>query len=506
MIEKIELLDISKQFPLVRALDHVSLTIHSGEIHSLLGENGAGKTCLMKILYGMMTPSGGCIRIDGEEVKFKSPKDAIRRGIGMVHQHFMLSPVMTVLENIIVNAEPIKRFGFIDYDKALSKVKELIDTYNFGINPMQKVQELSVGEQQRVEILKAIYRGAEILILDEPTAVLTPQEVEELFSIMRNLKEKGTGIIIITHKLKETLAIADVISVLRDGTMIKEREKLESVTDEDLARMMVGRDVELNIHTTEDTIGEDYFFVQGINLTEKGIRKLTDISFTIKQGEILGIAGVEGNGQSELIEVLTGLRNPDSGTIKKGNDIVSGDASDFLKKRIGHIPEDRLTRGLITEFSVARNEILGYHDNPLFSSHGFLNEKAIEKYAEEAIKEYEIKTPNGKELASSLSGGNQQKIVVSRVIKQNPDVLIVAQPTRGVDVGAMENIHHQLLNLKKEKKSVLLISADLDEVYNLSDRIAVMYDGQIVAMLDKNSTNHLELGLLMTGGKVQHEN
>lgn len=505
MIERIELSDISKQFPLVRALDHVSLTIKSGEIHSLLGENGAGKTCLMKILYGMMPATEGSIKIDGEEVKFKSPKDAIKRGIGMVHQHFMLSPVMTVLENIIVNAEPMKRFGFIDYDKALEVVQNLIDTYNFGIDPKKKVQELSVGEQQRVEILKAIYRGAEILILDEPTAVLTPQEVNELFSIMRNLKEKGTGIIIITHKLKETLAIADVISVLRDGKMIREREKLGAVTDEDLARMMVGRDVELNIHATEDTIGEEYFKVEDISFSEKGIQKLSDISFSIRQGEILGIAGVEGNGQSELIEVLTGLKKPDKGRILKGNEEIKGDAADFLKNKIGHIPEDRLTRGLITEMSVARNEILGYHDDPLFSSHGFLKEKAIEKYAEDAIKEYEIKTPNGKELASSLSGGNQQKIVVSRVIKQNPDVLIVAQPTRGVDVGAMENIHHRILNLKKEGKSVLLVSADLDEVYNLSDRIAVMYDGKIVAVLDKNATNHIELGLLMTGGKRENE-
>lgn len=502
MIDTIELVDVTKQFPLVRALDHVSLTIHGGEIHSLLGENGAGKTCLMKILYGMMPATSGSIVIDGKEVHFQSPKDAINAGIGMVHQHFMLSPVMSVLENIIVNAEPVKRLGFIDWKKARENVKALIAKYKFNIDPEKKVQELSVGEQQRVEILKAIYRGAAILILDEPTAVLTPQEVDELFAIMSNLKNNGTGIIIITHKLKETLAIADTISVLRDGHMIKERESLENVTDEDLARMMVGRDVELYIQAREKNIGDEYFHVENISLGDKNTTILNDISFTIHKGEILGVAGVEGNGQTELIEVLTGLRKPSSGRIIKGDVEIKGDAKEFINSKIGHIPEDRLTRGLISEMSIARNEILGYHDDERFSKHGFLNEKAIEKYTNEAIEEYGIKTPNSKELVSSLSGGNQQKVVVSRVIKQDPDVLIVAQPTRGVDVGAMENIHHQILNLKDNGKSILLVSADLDEVYNLSDRIAVIYDGKIVKILDKEKTNQIELGLLMTGGEL----
>jgi ABC-type uncharacterized transport systems, ATPase components len=500
MIDSIEMIDISKQFPLVRALNHVSLTLHGGEIHSLLGENGAGKTCLMKILYGMMESSEGKVLINGEEVKFRSPADAISRGIGMVHQHFMLSPVMSVTENIIVNAEPRTKYGLIDRKKAREEVQSLIDKFNFQLDPDKKIQQLSVGEQQRVEILKALYRGAEILILDEPTAVLTPQEVDALFVIMRNLKTNGTGIIIITHKLKETLAIADTISVLRDGHMVRERESLGAVTSEDLARMMVGRDVELNIQSHEDTIGEDYFFIKNCSLTERGIEVLKNINLTIRKGEILGIAGVEGNGQSEFIEVLTGLRKPTTLTLMKGDEEITGDAKAFIESGIGHIPEDRLTRGLIPEFTIEQNEILGYQDRPAFTAKGFLRTAEIEAYTEKNIKEYKIKTPNGKELVSSLSGGNQQKVVVSRVIEQDPDVLIVAQPTRGVDVGAMEYIHHRILDLKKKGKAVLLISADLDEVYNLSDRIAVMYSGEIVAVLDKKATDQLALGLLMTGG------
>lgn len=501
MIGTIEMRGIVKDFPLIRALDHVSLTVKSGEIHSLLGENGAGKTCLMKILYGMMAPTEGSIVIDGEPVVFRSPKDAIARGIGMVHQHFMLSPVMTVMENIIVNAEPKTKHGLIDYDRAYSEVQKLIDTYHFGIDAHRKVQELSVGEQQRVEILKAIWRGAQILILDEPTAVLTPQEVDELFDIMRSLKKGGTGIVIITHKLKETLAIADTISVLRDGVMVRQRQELGNVTPEGLAQMMVGRPVVLNLQGKKGTIREPYFFAKGINLTVDGVKVLKDVGFTIHKGEILGVAGVEGNGQTELIEVLTGLRKPDSGTIMKGTEKIEGDAKTFLRKGIGHIPEDRLTRGLVLEFSVEDNEILGYQDDPRFTKRGFLRRKNIGDFTEEAIREYGIKTPNGKERVSSLSGGNQQKVVVSRVIREDPDVLIVAQPTRGVDVGAMENIHRQILALKEKGKAVLLISADLDEVYNLSDRIAVMYGGRIVAVLDKEKTNNLELGLLMMGGR-----
>jgi simple sugar transport system ATP-binding protein len=495
--------DIIKQFPLVRAVDNVSFMIKAGEIHSLLGENGAGKTCLMKVLYGMLNSEKGTISINGKIVQIKNPKMAIDLGIGMVHQHFMLTPVMTVTENIIVNNEPLLKKGlFIDYARAKIQVQKLIDKYHFNIDANAYVKNLSVGEQQRVEILKAIYRGAKILILDEPTAVLTPQEVEELFLIMRQLKEDGTGIVIITHKLKETLEIADCISVLRDGKMIRHRETLKNVNENILAEMMVGREVELNIRADESNIGEPYFFVKNCNLEKDGRDVLTDINFEIRKGEILGIAGVDGNGQTELIEILTGLRKANFVEIIKDGIKIKGQSSDFLRAKIGHIPEDRLDRGLISHMTIEENFILGYHNLSEYVKHGFLNFKNSKQNTLKAIKEYKIKTPNEREFISSLSGGNQQKVVVARVVSQNPDVLIVAQPTRGVDVGAMEYIHRQILQLKKEGKAILLISADLEEVYDLSDRIAVIYNGKINYILDKNQTNQLELGLLMTGGTL----
>ena len=502
-MNSVEMIDIVKQYPLVRAVDHVSFSLGQGEIHSLLGENGAGKSTLMKILYGMTVPDEGEIRVNGEPVKIKSPKDAIRLGIGMVHQHFMLSPVMSVTENIIVNHEPRKGW-LIDEKKAEQEIQALIDRFHFNINAKAKVQELSVGEQQRVEILKAIYRGANILILDEPTAVLTPQEVEELFVIMRNLKKDNKSIIIITHKLKETLAIADRISVLRDGKMVESGLPLGNVTTSDLAKMMVGRDVELNVRRENTNMGEEFFRIQDLQLSERGVQVLKGISLSIRKGEILGVAGIEGNGQPELIEVLTGLRKADSGTMTMGTEAIRGDAHAFLKHKIGHIPEDRLSRGLVAEMSIEDNLILGYHDEPQFLKQGLLQKKNIQSYAEEAVGEYMIKTPNARELVSSLSGGNQQKVVIARVFKQNPDVLIVAQPTRGVDVGAMEYIHHQLLRLRDEGKAILLISADLDEVRSLSDRIAVIYDGRIVCVQQAEDTDELSLGLLMTGGKEEH--
>lgn len=503
MFKNIEMKHITKQFPLVRALDDVSFSIKTQEIHSLLGENGAGKTCLMKILYGMLKLDKGQILVDGKEVVINTPKDAIDLGIGMVHQHFMLAPVLSVADNIIVNNEPKKKKNlFIDREKAIDEVQTLIDKYHFNINAKALVKDLSVGEQQRVEILKAIYRGSQLLILDEPTAVLTPQEVEELFEIMLKLKENGTGIIIITHKLKETLKIADTISVLRDGKIIKHRESLDDVDETKLAKMMVGRDVELNISCEEDTIGAPFFSVKDCSLKLKGRQVLKDINFTINRGEILGLAGVEGNGQSELIKVLTGLVKSDTAIILKGEKEITGNASTFIHEKIGHIPEDRLERGLIVEMNLEENIILGYHDLPTYSSHGVLNKKKITEEGNNAIRDFKIKVPNSKEKILSLSGGNQQKVVVARVVTQNPDVLIIAQPTRGVDVGAMEYIHKKILSLKKEGKSIFLISADLEEVYNLSDRIAVIYNGEINNILDKNKTNIFELGLLMAGGSV----
>lgn len=505
MIERIDMVDIVKQFPLVRAVDHVSFSIHAGEIHSLLGENGAGKTCLMKILYGMMKPDEGQILVDGQAVSFRSPRDSIALGIGMVHQHFMLSPVMTVTENIIAGAEPVKKRFFIDMDKAVSQVQELIDRYHFGIDALARVQDLSVGEQQRVEILKALYRGARILILDEPTAVLTPQEVDELFSIMRSLKESGAGIVIITHKLKETLAIADRISVLRFGKLVTHRQELGSATVEELAEMMVGRDVELNVSSEGKVDGPVCFEVENCTLTRNGLPVLKDISFNIRKGEILGIAGVEGNGQSELAEVLTGNLRADSLTMRKDGKEISGSTRTLMEEGIGHIPEDRLSMGLIVEKTISENLILGYHGGSQFCERGILKKKDIDSFASQAIKKYAIKTPDGNQKAASLSGGNQQKIVVARVIEEEPDILVVCQPTRGVDVGAMEFIHHQILGLRERGKAILLISADLDEVMNLSDRIAVMYEGRIVKTVDADSVTARELGLWMTGGGNNEE-
>ncbi|MEG0177511.1 ABC transporter ATP-binding protein [Anaerorhabdus sp.] len=499
-MNSVEMIGILKQYPHVTAVDHVSFSLKQGDIHSLLGENGAGKSTLMKVLYGMTPMDEGKILIDGKEVKIKSPKDAIDLGIGMVHQHFMLSPVMTVIENIIVNNEPKSRF-FIDSKKAKEEIQNLIDKFNFNINGETKVEDLSVGEQQRVEILKAIYRGANILILDEPTAVLTPQEVEELFVIMRKLKEDNKSIVIITHKLKETLAIADTISVLRDGKMVQSNLSLENVTVHDLANLMVGRDVELNMRRNNTNKGDTYFEVKNVSLEEKGIKVLKDINLNICKGEILGIAGIEGNGQTELIEVLTGLKKPTSGNFYKGGQEIFGNPNKFIKNKIGHIPEDRHLRGLVVDLPIEDNLILGYHDKEEFMKNGLMKKKNISDFSNKAIKEYMIKTPSKNELVGSLSGGNQQKVVIARVFEQNPDVLIVAQPTRGVDVGATEYIHQQLLKLRDEGKSILLISADLDEVRSLSDRIAVIYDGKIICLHNANEVDELQLGLYMTGGK-----
>lgn len=492
----VEMKQITKQYPLVRALDHVDFTLNQGEILSLLGENGAGKSTLMNVLYGICRPDEGEIKINGKQVTIHRPKQAIELGIGMVHQHFMLTPVLTVAENIVVGCEPVKGILF-DYARAVKEVQEMIDRYGFQISASQKVSELSVGEQQKVEILKAIYRKAKILILDEPTAVLTPHEAEELFRILRELKKAGTSIIIITHKLKETLEIADAVSVLRDGKMISSHISIEGATAENLAYMMVGREVELGIQRKSQCAGCTVMKVNDITLNEKGRTLLNRIKFELKAGEILGIAGIEGNGQTELIECLTGIRHPDVLDMEKNGEKIQGDPKNFIHKRIGHIPEDRMTRGLILELSILENMILGYQDR--FQKKGILDRKRIRSFAEELRDEFQIKALNSSVKCSTLSGGNQQKVVIARVFSENPDVIIVAQPTRGVDIGAIEYIHDRLLKLRDSGKAILLISADLDEVKNLSDRLMVMYGGQIVAEGRPEDFNDMQLGLLMTG-------
>ena len=495
---------IVKQYPLVRAIDGADFTVEQGEIHSLLGENGAGKSTLMKILYGMTTPTAGEVRVFGKPVAITRPAQAIALGIGMVHQHFMLTPVMTVAENVVIGSEPV-RGVFFDRKKAEAQVAAMIDEYNFHISATAKVETLSVGEQQRVEILKALYRGADLLILDEPTAVLTPQEVEDLFRVMRQLKAAGKSIIIITHKLKETMEIADRVSVLRQGKMIESGVPVAGTTMNELAQMMVGRDVELSVTRRAEQVGEENFSVRGLSLTERGVPLLRDVCLSLRKGEILGIAGIEGNGQTELIEVLTGLRRPDHMELFKDGKPLSGNAAAFLAAGVGHVPEDRMTRGLVLEMSIEDNLILGYHRRPAFARRGLRLASAIRKFAEQERTEFAIKAPNVQERCSALSGGNQQKVVIARVFSENPDVIIVAQPTRGVDVGAMEYIHHRLLDLRDSGKSILLISADLDEVRSLSDRLAVIYGGRIVAEGKPDTWSDMEIGLLMTGGSLAPE-
>ena len=495
---------IVKQYPLVRAIDGADFTVEQGEIHSLLGENGAGKSTLMKILYGMTPPTAGEVRVFGKPVAITRPAQAIALGIGMVHQHFMLTPVMTVAENVVIGSEPV-RGVFFDRKKAEAQVAAMIDEYNFHISATAKVETLSVGEQQRVEILKALYRGADLLILDEPTAVLTPQEVEDLFRVMRQLKAAGKSIIIITHKLKETMEIADRVSVLRQGKMIESGVPVAGTTMNELAQMMVGRDVELSVTRRAEQVGEENFSVRGLSLTERGVPILRDVCLSLRKGEILGIAGIEGNGQTELIEVLTGLRRPDHMELFKDGKPLSGNAAAFLSAGVGHVPEDRMTRGLVLEMSIEDNLILGYHRRPAFARRGLRLASAIRKFAEQERTEFAIKAPNVQERCSALSGGNQQKVVIARVFSENPDVIIVAQPTRGVDVGAMEYIHHRLLDLRDGGKSILLISADLDEVRSLSDRLAVIYGGRIVAEGKPDTWSDMEIGLLMTGGSLAPE-
>ena len=495
---------IVKQYPLVRAIDGADFTVEQGEIHSLLGENGAGKSTLMKILYGMTTPTAGEVRVFGKPVAITRPAQSIALGIGMVHQHFMLTPVMTVAENVVIGSEPV-RGVFFDRKKAEAQVAAMIDEYNFHISATAKVETLSVGEQQRVEILKALYRGADLLILDEPTAVLTPQEVEDLFRVMRQLKAAGKSIIIITHKLKETMEIADRVSVLRQGKMIESGVPVAGTTMNELAQMMVGRDVELSVTRRAEQVGEENFSVRGLSLTERGVPILRDVCLSLRKGEILGIAGIEGNGQTELIEVLTGLRRPDHMELFKDGKPLSGNAAAFLAAGVGHVPEDRMTRGLVLEMSIEDNLILGYHRRPAFARRGLRLASAIRRFAEQERTEFAIKAPNLQERCSALSGGNQQKVVIARVFSENPDVIIVAQPTRGVDVGAMEYIHHRLLDLRDGGKSILLISADLDEVRSLSDRLAVIYGGRIVAEGKPDTWSDMEIGLLMTGGSLAPE-
>ncbi|WP_296975640.1 ABC transporter ATP-binding protein [Thermobacillus sp. ZCTH02-B1] len=493
---------ITKRFPGIVANDRIDLQVRKGEIHALLGENGAGKTPLMNILFGLCQPDEGEIYIHGRKVGITGPQKAIELGIGMIHQHFMLDEPYTVLQNIILGAEPRKGV-MIDYREALARVKELSAKYGLHVDPHRTIREISVGMQQRVEILKTLYRGADILIFDEPTAVLTPQEIRELMAIMRRLAGEGKTIILITHKLKEIMAVGDRVTVIRRGRVVGSLP-VRDTSPEELASMMVGRNVSFVIPKKEARPGETILEIE--NLTahdERGIQVLKGLSLEVRRGEILGIAGVEGNGQRELIEILTGLRTAASGEIRVGGRPVRNEPPRRIaESKVGFIPEDRQKRGLVLDFSVGENLVLKNYYAPPFSRRGLLKYDRIFDHAAGLIGEYDIRTPDEKTPARALSGGNQQKVIVAREVAGDPDLLIATQPTRGLDVGAIEIIHRKLIEQRDSGKAVLLHSLELDEILNLSDRIAVMYEGRIVGVLDPRETDEQEIGLLMSGGGV----
>jgi len=493
--------NITKKFGDFVANDNIDLTVHKGEIHALLGENGAGKTTLMNILYGLYEPTSGEIYLNGKKTNITNPSVAIRNGIGMVHQHFMLVETFTVVENIILGMETTQRMGVLDINRATKEVEELSKKYGLHVDPNAKIHDITVGMQQRVEILKALYRGADILILDEPTAVLTPQEIDELMEIMRSLASQGKTIIIITHKLKEIKQVADYCTVIRRGKKV-DTVKVADVTEEDLASMMVGRQVSFKVDKKEANVGDVVLKVD--NLVVKDNRKLNAVkglSLELHRGEILGIAGVDGNGQSEFIEGITGLRPIESGrVILNGKDITNLSPKEIIENGMNTIPEDRQKRGLILDFTVAENMILeNYHKEP-FSTKGRLNHKAISDFSKELIEKFDIRPRDHMHIAGELSGGNQQKVILAREISNDPDVLIAAQPTRGLDVGAIEYVHKYLVEQRDHGKAVLLISFELDEIMNVSDRIAVIFNGKIVDVMDAKEADERTLGYLMAGG------
>jgi ABC-type uncharacterized transport system ATPase subunit len=496
----LELRGITKRFPGVLANDDVNFDLRLGEVHALLGENGAGKSTLMNILYGLYTPDEGEILLHGKPIDLGSTKAAIEHGIGMVHQHFMLIPVMTVAENIVLATEPRRAGVLLDYDAARRRVRELSERYGLIVDPEARVDRTTVGQQQRVEILKALYRGAEILILDEPTAVLTPQEAKELFEIIRSLTTQGKSIIFISHKLNEVLEIADRITTLRRGVVV-DTVAGEGATEEGLARMMVGREVLLRVDKKPAKPGAPLLEVADLTvIDDRGLETVHDVSFEVRAGEILGLAGVDANGQSELIDAIAGLRHVHGGRIVvDGNDITDARAREALDAGIGHIPEDRHRRGLVLPFSLTENLALHGYRQPPNSRRGLLDLRAMVAHARKLLKEFDVRGGTPATPASSLSGGNQQKVVLAREIDGNPKVLIAAQPTRGLDVGAIEFVHQRLIEQRDSGRAILLVSLELEEILSLSDRILVIYEGRIVGEFPPTASEE-ELGLAMTGG------
>ncbi|EHQ91141.1 ABC transporter ATP-binding protein [Desulfosporosinus youngiae] len=499
----VEMQDITKVFKKIAANDSVKFQLRRSSIHGLLGENGAGKTTLMNCLYGLYQPESGKILINGREVKIDSPQKAMSLGVGMVHQHFMLVRPMTVVENIMLGL-PSKRGPLLDTNRVEQELLALSQRFNLNVEPKAKIWQLSVGEQQRVEILSALYRGAEILILDEPTAVLTPNEARELFEILRMMRNDGKSVILISHKLEEILAIVDEVTVLRDGRLAGQTKVTPETTKGDLTSMMVGRDVLFNFKHEAAKTGAAKLTVNQLGTqNDKGLPALKGVSFSVSAGEILGFAGVDGNGQKELCEVLTGLRPATSGEILlRGKELKGSSPQTFIKEGIAHIPEDRHKTGLAMNMSIARNLIIKDFKQGGFSRRGLLNFRAIKKNAERLMEEYAIKANGVHMKVKDLSGGNQQKVILARELSSKPEIIIANQPTRGLDIGATEYVRQKLLEESGKGAGVLLISADLEEILQLSDRIAVMYEGQIMGILDRQAGVE-QIGLLMAGVRTE---
>jgi general nucleoside transport system ATP-binding protein len=500
MSATLELKGITKRFPGVLANDHVDLTLEKGEIHALLGENGAGKTTLMNILYGLYQPDEGDILVNGKKIEVHSPTDAIHAGVGMVHQHFMLIPVFTVTENVMLGEETVRAAGWLDRDAAAARIQQLSDSFEFNLDPRAYVKDLPVGVQQRVEIIKLLYRNADILILDEPTAVLTPHEADELFKILRSLASEGRSIIFITHKLREVMELADRITVIRRGRVVGTLTPKEA-TRERLAEMMVGREVSLEIDKPPATAGEPVLRVEGlVALDDRDQVAVDGVSFDVLAGEVFGVAGVQGNGQTELVQAVTGLRESLSGSITlMGRDITHASPREITEAGVGHVPEDRQRDGLVLNYSVADNLILNTYYKAPFADHMVLNRQEIQETARERIKEYDIRTPSPNVTTGTLSGGNQQKLIVAREFSRPVKLLVASQPTRGLDVGSIEFIHGQIMEKRNAGTGILLVSPELDEIMQLSDRIGVMYRGKLVAIVPGTQATKEYIGLLMAG-------
>ncbi|MBA3552251.1 MAG: ABC transporter ATP-binding protein [Actinobacteria bacterium] len=503
---RLQLKGVTKRFPGLVANDSVDLTVAEGEIHALLGENGAGKTTLMNIVYGLYRADGGEILLDGSPVHFGSPRHAIGAGLGMVHQHFMLVPVFTVTENVMLGIESTRRFGFLDRREAAQRVREISQRYGLEVPPDAVVEELPVGVQQRVEILKALYREAQILILDEPTAVLTPQETEDLFEVMRSLQEAGKSIIFITHKLKEVLAIADRITVMSRGRVVGTTTPGET-SEEELAAMMVGRAVRLRVDKAPaDTRGPVLEVLDVVVLDDRGQVAVDGVSLTVQAGEIVCVAGVQGNGQTELVEAVTGLRPIASGSIRLlGRDVTGASPRGFLRAGVGHVPEDRQRDGLVLDFSIADNLVLNTHGSAPFARWIVRDDEAIRAAAQERVAAFDIRTLSVEQPVATLSGGNQQKVIIGREFSRPIRLLVASQPTRGLDVGSIEYIHERLVEKRDQGAAVLIVSVELDEVLALADRIAVMYRGKILNILPADTAEPERIGLLMAGSLGEGE-